>query len=187
MILIPAFAVGSGQTWIVSGSLHSYSCFPLGYRTRGNDLFLRCSPVTLVTSKKLLLSVGWWGDCCIRKQQYQLPRLESERGYFPPAFGCSTVCPGLGKSPPKSAAGRRKASLDGLRKVKFSSAFGRQPEADLFLMPAPWSATPRGSPSHCSTYLTIINILEAPAACFVLDGRWLSRVQGTVWPLFLYW
>lgn len=99
----------------------------------------------------------------------------------------ATVQPALGKSPPKSTAGRRKASLSSLCEVKFSSAFGRQPEADPFLMPAPWSATPCGSPSCCSTYLTIINILEAPAACFVLDGMCMPRVQGAVWPLFSYW
>lgn len=114
-----------------------------------------------------------------------MERLESKQEYFPPAL--SSVQLGLGKSPPKSTAGRREASLGGPQKVKFSSVFGRQPGADPFLMPAPWSAAPCDSPSRCSTYLTIINSLEAPVACFVLVGMRLAREQGAVWQLFLYW
>lgn len=108
-----------------------------------------------------------------------------QAGILPTCVG--SVQPSLGKNPPKSTAGRRKASFGGPRKVKFSSAFGRQPVADPFLMPALWSTTPRGSPSCRTTYLTIINSLEAPTACFVLDGRQLPNEQGTVWQLFLCW
>lgn len=72
-------------------------------------------------------------------------------------------------------------------KVKFSDGFGRQPGADPFLMPAPWSTTPCSPPSCWSTYLTIINSPEAPAVCFVLGGMRLPKEQGVVWQLFLYW
>lgn len=63
-------------------------------------------------------------------------------------------------------------------KIKFSSGFGRQPGADPSLIPALWSTTPLSSSSFCSSYLTINNNLEAPAACFVLSGMQLPKERA---------
>lgn len=156
---------------LTTGSSDLYK--PLWARKDETEVFIcrvvRVSPVTPF-HQEAAVPVGEAGE---------------QAGMLPTCSG--SVQPSPGKNPPKSTAGRRKASFGGPRKVKFSSAFGRQPGAYPFRVPALWSTTPCGSPSCCSTYLTIINSPEAPTTCFVLDSMQLPQEQGIVWQLFLCW
>lgn len=107
--------------------------------------------------------------------------------YFSLAF--ALVQPTLGKSLPKVLEAGEEHPLVAPRKSSFPVHLaGSLEQIHLGFLCQPCQAPPlRGCPSHCSTYLTIINSPEAPTACFVLGSMQLPREQGTAWQLFLYW